>query len=357
MSTKKGCQIVSVTPVQDGSTIKEPEVKPIQTKIETDDFESPSFYRSIVLFAKFLIRDVRWIQVIYHIGLIVASLYGIVTTLLLFAKDIHGPMVITRVFTWTFGFVIAILGSIGLSAGCHRLWSHHAYKAKLFMRILLAIMFTSVAESTIYYYVKHHRAHHKWMDTHADPQNVHRGFWFAQLGWRFTRPRAEYREKVATLEFTDALSDPVVKYQKMFFAPLALILGYIIPTLIPHYCWGENWLDAFLIAGCVKSFGVITVHGLLGSVSHMYGTRRYNKDISARDIGLMSIIAAGEGYHNFHHTFPYDYSVSEFGQTFNISKLFIDFMALFGQAYNRRRAAPDYIKKVVDKNVEVVIDY
>lgn len=131
----------------------------------------------------------------------------------------------------------------------------------------------------------------------------------------------------------------------------------MIPTFIPYYFWGENLLDAFLICGCTKSAAVIAVHGLLGSVSHMYGQRRYNKSISARDIGLMSVIAAGEGYHNFHHTFPYDYSVSEFGQTFNISKLFIDFFALFGQAYDLRRASPEYIKKVKERNLDVVHEY
>ncbi|XP_053202774.1 stearoyl-CoA desaturase 5-like isoform X2 [Panonychus citri] len=302
---------------------------------------------------EYIIFDIRWVQVIYHLSLIGATLYGITRDSVLFITNPHDPQVTPRLYTWAFGFTLAIFGSIGLSAGCHRLWSHHSYKAKLFMRILLALMFTSVAESTIYYYVKHHRAHHVFIDTHADPQNVHRGFCFAQLGWRFMKPRPEYRTKVKTLDFTDALSDPVVKYQKMFFAPLALILGFVLPTLIPYYCWGDSLLHAFLIGACTKSCGVIFVHGLLGSVSHMYGQRRYNNKITARDIGLMSVIAAGEGYHNFHHTFPYDYTVSEFGQTFNISKLFIDFFALFGQAYNLRKVAPEFIEKAKNKTLNM----
>ncbi|XP_015787573.1 stearoyl-CoA desaturase 5 [Tetranychus urticae] len=301
---------------------------------------------------EFIIFDIRWIQVIYHLTLIGATLYGITKDAVFFSTNYHNTSsIFPMLYTWAFGFSLAIFGSIGLSAGCHRLWSHHAYKAKLFMRILLALMFTSVAESTIYYYVKHHRAHHVFIDTHADPQNVHRGFCFAQLGWRFLKPRPEYRTKVTTLDFQDALNDPVVKYQKMFFPPLALLLGYVLPTIIPYYLWGDSLLHAFLIAGCVKSCSVITVHGLLGSVSHMYGKRRYNKKITARDIGLMSVIAAGEGYHNFHHTFPYDYTVSEFGQTFNISKLFIDFFALFGQAYNLRKASPEFIEKAKNKTL------
>ena len=46
---------------------------------------------------------------------------------------------------------------------------------------------------------------------------------------------------------------------------------------------------------------------------------------------LVSVLAMGEGFHNYHHTFPYDYSTSEWGQRLNLTTAFIDFMALIGQ--------------------------
>ena len=141
-----------------------------------------------------------------------------------------------------------------------------------------------------------------------------------------------------------------------FFPPLALVLAYVLPTLIAVYGWHEDPLDALLLAGFTKSCGVITIHGLLGSVSHTFGKQTYNKRISATDLPFMSIIAAGEGYHNFHHTFPYDYSVSEFGQTFNLGKLFIDLMALCGQTYDMRRASQAYIDKAKQKAAQEVYE-
>ena len=45
----------------------------------------------------------------------------------------------------------------------------------------------------------------------------------------------------------------------------------------------------------------------------------------------VSVVALGEGFHNYHHTFPYDYSTSEWGQRLNLTTAFIDFMALIGQ--------------------------
>ena len=45
----------------------------------------------------------------------------------------------------------------------------------------------------------------------------------------------------------------------------------------------------------------------------------------------VSVVALGEGFHNYHHTFPYDYSTSEWGHRINLTTAFIDFMALIGQ--------------------------
>lgn len=58
-----------------------------------------------------------------------------------------------------------------------------------------------------------------------------------------------------------------------------------------------------------------------------------------------SFLTAGEGWHNYHHTFPYDYRASEFGcsQQWNLSKLFIDFFAWIGWVYDLRTASHNTI--------------
>ena len=57
----------------------------------------------------------------------------------------------------------------------------------------------------------------------------------------------------------------------------------------------------------------------------------------------VSVLAMGEGFHNYHHTFPYDYSTSEWGGSYNVTTLFIEAMAAIGQAYDLRRARPETI--------------
>ena len=59
---------------------------------------------------------------------------------------------------------------------------------------------------------------------------------------------------------------------------------------------------------------------------------------------IVSILAMGEGFHNYHHTFPYDYSTSEWGYTFNTTTKLIDLMSYIGQAYNLRTASTETIE-------------
>lgn len=63
----------------------------------------------------------------------------------------------------------------------------------------------------------------------------------------------------------------------------------------------------------------------------------------------------GEGYHNFHHIFPFDYSSSELDWrgNFNFSTFFIDAFARIGWAYDLRRASPTVIAKRIERTGDV----
>lgn len=57
-----------------------------------------------------------------------------------------------------------------------------------------------------------------------------------------------------------------------------------------------------------------------------------------------SFCLPGEGFHNYHHTFPFDYSASEFGLNFNPTTWFIDIMCWLGLATDRKRATKPMIE-------------
>ena len=65
----------------------------------------------------------------------------------------------------------------------------------------------------------------------------------------------------------------------------------------------------------------------------------------------VAILAMGEGYHNFHHVFPFDYKTGEYGgYTYNITTAFIDFCAKIGWAHDRKSATNQMIARRVLKS-------
>ena len=47
---------------------------------------------------------------------------------------------------------------------------------------------------------------------------------------------------------------------------------------------------------------------------------------------MVSLLCGGEGFHNYHHTFPWDYSTSEWGSYCNVTTAFLDVMWWMGLA-------------------------
>jgi stearoyl-CoA desaturase (delta-9 desaturase) len=64
----------------------------------------------------------------------------------------------------------------------------------------------------------------------------------------------------------------------------------------------------------------------------------------------VSILALGEGWHNYHHVFPWDYKAAELGRyTFNITTAVIDFFSLIGWAYDLRVPTEEMVRRTVEK--------
>ena len=68
--------------------------------------------------------------------------------------------------------------------------------------------------------------------------------------------------------------------------------------------------------------------------------KRLNVDWSVRQLNERPA-SFGEGYHSYHHSFPWDYKAAELGSGFHSIKIFIDIMASIVQAYNLRFASEE----------------
>ena len=63
----------------------------------------------------------------------------------------------------------------------------------------------------------------------------------------------------------------------------------------------------------------------------------------------MSFIALGIGWHNYHHTFPWDKTAELGHHRVNWTTAFIDFFAYIGWAYDLKQPSKELVKRVVEK--------
>ncbi|XP_067216509.1 acyl-CoA Delta-9 desaturase isoform X1 [Linepithema humile] len=253
-----------------------------------------------------------------------------------------------RFWTIVWFFAVGIVSNIGITAGAHRLWAHKAYKAKWPMKLILMIFQSVAYQDSILHWARDHRVHHRYTDTNADPYSAHRGFFFSHVGWLLVRKHPDVIS--AKIDLTDLKQDPFVMFQKRWYALLMPLCCFIIPSLVPYWAFGESLWCAWHLAICRYCIN-LHVTWLVNSAAHMWGYKPYNKLITPVENAIVSLLAFGEGWHNYHHVFPWDYKAAELGNySLNITTAFIDFFAYLGLAYDLKTASDDMIKKRVVQN-------
>ncbi|KAH6947082.1 hypothetical protein HPB50_017044 [Hyalomma asiaticum] len=280
--------------------------------------------------------EIIWMNVFKILVIHVMALYG------LYVAVFHAKWM-----TLHFTIFYVVCSGLSVTAGAHRLWSHRSYKAKLPLRIILMLFNCMAGQNDIYDWVRDHRVHHKYSETDADPHNVNRGFFFAHVGWLMCRKHPEVTRKGKAIDCSDVANDPVVKFQTRYHIPMTILFCFIVPTVVPHRLWGESRWNAFFVAAILRWVFQLNSTWLVNSAAHIWGQKPYDKNISPAENFIVSFLAIGEGFHNYHHTFPWDYSTSELGWKLNISTMFIDLMAKIGWAYDLRKPTREMIDQRV----------
>ncbi|XP_061399660.1 acyl-CoA Delta-12 desaturase-like [Musca vetustissima] len=212
------------------------------------------------------------------------------------------------------------------------------------------LLFSIAGQRDAYTWALDHRIHHKFSETEADPHNAKRGFWFAHVGWLFLTPHPKVAEKRKVIDMSDLENDKVVMFQRKWYIPLFAVLSIGMPVLTPWYFWGESLWNSFWICFTLRFTLTLNAAFFVNSVAHMFGSRPYDKNISPTESPFVSFVALGEGWHNYHHVFPWDYKTGEFGSyRLNITTAFIDFCAKYGLASGRKSVSPDMILRRAKK--------
>ena len=140
--------------------------------------------------------------------------------------------------------------------------------------------------------------HHQHVDTDQDPYTIGRGFWHAHWTWVM-----EARE-LPLVGVADLEKDPLVRWQHRHH----FLIGAVVALLPVGYGLATGNVLGHAVIGLLLRI-VLTHHTtfLINSAAHMFGSRPYTEANSARDNWLLAPFTFGEGYHNYHHMWQWDY--------------------------------------------------
>jgi stearoyl-CoA desaturase (delta-9 desaturase) len=237
----------------------------------------------------------------------------------------------------TFGLLWLAVG-ISVTAGYHRLFTHKTYQASWPVRLFFLVFGSAALENSVLNWAADHRVHHSHVDEERDPYNIQKGFWWAHIGWIFF-----FNEPPPQSVVRDLVEDPLVVWQHRWYKWIGALVAFGIPAAVG--------LATGRLFGCLLIGGVTRVvvshHGtfFINSLCHMVGRQPYSREHSARDSPVMAVLAFGEGYHNYHHSFPFDYRNGIRSWHFDPAKWVIWVLARLGLAANLRRASDAAILK------------
>ena len=245
--------------------------------------------------------------------------------------------------TLVLAVVFYVMCGLSITAGYHRLFAHRAYRATPPARWIFLVFGAGSLQNSAIAWSADHRAHHAHTDQPGDPHSILKGFSYAHISWLFRR-----RDASADVTRLDDLWDlRSIRLQHRYYTVLAVGAGLLLPALIAS-SWGDFW-GGLLVAGFLRVAVVLQATFCINSLAHTVGSRNYDASASARDSTLTALVTFGEGYHNFHHRFPFDYRNGIRWWHYDPSKWLIWGLDRVGLASKLRRAATARITRALSR--------
>ena len=177
----------------------------------------------------------------------------------------------------------------GVTAGYHRYFSHRTFKLSRLGQFLMALLAQSSAQRGALWWAAHHRHHHKHSDAPDDVHSpVQRGFWYSHVGWIFSDNSQTHSERIKDL----------TKYPELVWLDRYHHIPAIALALFSYWLAGASGLFiGFFMSTVVLWHATFTIN----SLSHVWGSRRYETTDDSRNNAFLAFITLGEGWHNNHH--------------------------------------------------------
>ena len=276
-------------------------------------------------------RRVRKYNLTVIIALTIIPIIGIFGTLWYAVNNgVVWQEPVLLIFFWIFT-------GLGITAGYHRLFSHRSYKAHPILEWFLTFAGAAALQNSTLKWCSDHRRHHKQLDTDKDPYSITKGFFHAHIGWIF-EDIPEPIDKVKDLEAKAA-----IRFQYKYYIPLFAVFGVLLPIALGTI-WGRPlgalFWGVFLRITLVHHFTYF-----INSLCHYIGKKPYDHKSTSRDTWYISFLTFGEGFHNYHHKFQWDYRNGIRWFHFDPSKWSIWLLSRIGLAKDLKKADKFQIMK------------
>ncbi|KHF42316.1 stearoyl-CoA desaturase [Saccharomonospora viridis] len=264
-------------------------------------------------------------------------------------------------FAWGWGLTWVDVGlfvlfyavtGLGITVAYHRHFTHGSFKAKPWLRVVMAIAGSMALQGPVITWVADHRRHHAFSDKEGDPHSpwlfgtspwaIAKGFWHAHMGWLFNRDRSN-AERFAP----DLLKDPAIRKVNSLF-PLWSLLTFALPALLGGLITWSWWgaVTALFWAGFVRVCVLHHVTWSVNSICHMIGERPFSARDRSANFWPLAIFSFGESWHNLHHADPTSARHGVKRGQIDISARVIWIFEKLGWVYNVRWPTPARLQKL-----------
>ena len=239
--------------------------------------------------------------------------------LLIFLMPFHWYYLVTTL-------AVLVVRMFFVTAGYHRYFSHRSFKTSRAFQFIIAFMAMSSSQKGVLWWAAHHRHHHRYSDQELDLHSPTLfGFFWSHIGWilsdKYNDTRMDY--------IGDFAKYPELRWLNKYHMVPPAVLGTLLwliggwPLFVWAFCLGTAllWHDTFTI----------------NSLSHLFGSRRYETSDTSRNNWLLALMTLGEGWHNNHHHYMASARQGFFWWEIDITYYTLKLMSWLGLVWDLRK--------------------
>jgi stearoyl-CoA desaturase (delta-9 desaturase) len=223
-------------------------------------------------------------------------------------------------------FGLFALRTFCLTGGYHRYFAHRAYSTSRVFQFFLAFFGACAVQKGPLWWAGHHRSHHRYSDTPADPHSPHEtSFWWSHVGW------------ILSNEYTDTPYEDIKDFSRYPELRLVDTYHWVPPALLATACYFLDGMSGLVWGFLMSTLLLYHTTFSVNSLNHLFGSRRFATPDDSRNNLWIALLTFGEGWHNNHHHYQSSANQGFYWWEIDISYSVLVVLSWFGIVWDLRR--------------------